>query len=542
MSSPQTVDYIIVGAGSSGCVVTNRLSADPSTSVLLVEAGGPDTNPNIHDPAKLLTLWGSEVDWKYTTAPQPGLAGRSLMISRGKVLGGCSAIYAMLHVRGNPRDYDYWNYLGNEGWSYADVLPLLKKSEDFAGGASEYHGIGGPLSVRPCPSPTPVAQAFPHAAVELGFDGPDWDYNGARQEDGGFIYQVNVTRDGKRCSTAVGFLRPVLERPNLKVETGACVQRLLLEGTRCIGVEYRRDGTVQQVRAAREVILCAGTFDSPRLLMLSGIGPAEHLREMGVPVRVALPGVGQNLQDHLLLPVMYRSKRAMPEATFIAEAGLFVRTRGGLPSAAPDLQYHFCGGIQAFIPPQYPVSGPTFFFVPILAKPESVGTVRLRSANPDDPAVLDPNYLSCDADVRVFLHGIRLARELAATPTLSEFNAGEAAPGLAKSEAELVRDIRARASTVWHPVGTCKMGHDAQAVVDPQLRVHGVTGLRVADASIMPRITSGNTNAPCVLIGEKVAEMILRPERASAPTRSTTCPSPCTQGVSHESAGAAYAS
>jgi choline dehydrogenase len=507
MNFEQTFDYIVIGAGSSGCVVVNRLSADGNLRVLLLEAGGPDNNPDIHAPEGLLKLWGSDIDWKYFTEEQPYMNGRKIMISRGKVLGGCSSIYAMIHIRGNRRDFDQWNALGNEGWSYDDVLPYFKKSEDHEGGASEYHGAGGPLSVRSSPSPTPVAVAFGKAAAELGYGGPDWDHNGAQQEDGGGLYQFNITKDGQRCSTAVAYLKPILDRPNLTITTFAQATRLLIEGQRVVGVEYIQNGQTVQVGVTREVVLSAGAFDSPKLLMLSGIGAADQLKAQGIPVVADLPGVGQNLQDHLLLPVMYRSKQELPPPTFIAEAGMFVRTRPGLSAASPDLQYHFSAGISAFVPPE--VQSPTFFFVPILVKPQSRGYVGLRSADPLAPPVIQPNYYQSDVDLQVHLRGIRLARELAATKAFAEFNDGEIAPGLNATEAELRDFIRNHASTVWHPVGTCKMGHDALAVVDPQLRVHGVDGLRVADASIMPTIVAGNTNAACVMIGEKAADMIL---------------------------------
>lgn len=288
------VDYVVVGAGSSGCVVTHRLVlGDPDATTLLLEAGGPDDHPDIHDPRSVLKLWGSDLDWKYTTEPQGGLNGRQLMISRGKVLGGCSSIYAMLYVRGNRQDFDHWNYLGNQGWSYAQVLPLFKKSESFLPGASDYHGGEGPLSVTPIPDPSPVAVAFTQAVTELGYGGPDWDFNGPQQEEGGGLYQVTITPAGQRASTAVAFLKPVLSQPNLQVQTHAQVTRILLEGSRAVGVEYLKDGRLTHVRAHREVILCAGAFDSPRLLMLSGLGPAAELGKFGIPVVVDLPGVGQ---------------------------------------------------------------------------------------------------------------------------------------------------------------------------------------------------------------------------------------------------------
>lgn len=508
MSVEKAFDYIVIGAGSAGCVVANRLSTNPSTTVLLLEAGGPDTKPEIHNPATLLKLWGSEVDWKYITEAEPYLNGRKVPIARGKVLGGSSAINAMIYVRGNRRDYDHWNFLGNEGWSYDEVLPYFKKSEDYSGGASEFHGVGGPLSAVDYPNPTPVVQAFVNAAVELGYGGPNWDFNGAQQEDGAGLYQLNIQKDGQRCSTAVAFLTPILDRPNLTVQTFAQTTRLLIEGGRVIGVEYVKDGQPQKVKAEREVILSAGAFDSPKLLMLSGIGPAEHLKAHGISVAVDLPGVGQNLQDHLLLPVVYKSKQELPIPVFIAEAGLFTRTRSGMNAASPDLQFHFSAGIPAFVPPGYPVDGPSFFFVPILVQPQSRGSISLRSSNPLDPPVIRANYLESEADMQVHLKGIELSRELVHTHAFDEFRSEEAAPRAHKTAEELRDYIRTYCSTIWHCAGTCKMGHDRMAVVDPQLRIHGVEGVRVADASIMPTIVSGNTNAACIMIGEKVADMI----------------------------------
>lgn len=504
-------DVIVVGAGSAGCVVAHRLVTETDARVLLVEAGGPDTRPEIHDElvSSTLSLWGpGELDWGYQTEPQDALQGRTVPVARGKVWGGSSSINAMVHVRGNHRDYDHWAELGNPGWGYQDVLPYFKRSEDFEGGESTYRGAGGPLSVIYHADPTPVSELLFPATAEIGLRdrGAKFDYNAEHQEDSPFYYQTTKTRQHRRASTAVAYLYAIQQQPNLTLLSNARVTRLLVEGGRVAGIEYRRDGRTLQARADREVVVCGGAYESPKLLMLSGFGPAQTLRQHDIPVVVDLPGVGQNLQDHMILGVCYLSQQEHPwPPTLIAETGFFTRTRSGEPS--PDLQLKF-GGLK-FVSPPYDREGPGFTFAPVIIQPKSVGHLTLRSNSPRDLAILQPNYLRDQADVESFLAGIRLARALAASSALADFVKVEIAPGPeVTSDADLVDFIRANAGTLWHPVGTCAMGTDGAAVVDAELRVRGVAGLRVADASVMPRIVAGNTNAACIMIGERAADLV----------------------------------
>jgi choline dehydrogenase len=512
MNFEHNFDYIIIGAGAAGCVIAYRLIKNLDCRVLLVEAGDRDNNPAIHktDMQSMISLWGSTVDWNYVTEPQSGLGDRTIPISQGRVVGGGTSINAMMYVRGNRRDYDRWQSLGNEGWGYQDLLPYFQKSEDYEGGASAYRGAGGLLHVINYRNPAPVSQAFIAAAMELGYDGDSWDCNGEQQENGAFFYQSTRTGDNQRCSTSVAFLNPILGHPNLTVATNARATKLVVANERVIGLEYLQNGQIHRVGSEAEVIVCCGAFASPKLLMISGIGSAKHLQEHDIPVVADLPGVGQNLQDHVLFGVGYRCQTAQPVPNLLAEAGLFTYSSSDIDRQlnAPDLQFFF-GPVQ-FLAAQYQVDGPGFTFAPILVQPESRGTVTLRSNNPEDLATIQPNYLASAKDIEVLVRGIELSRELVQTRAFDKFRGDELAPGVnLTSKSDLSAYARQVASTVWHPVGTCKMGHDRDAVVNSQLQVRGVAGLRVADASIMPTITSGNTNAPTIAIAEKAADLII---------------------------------
>ena len=531
----QTFDYLVVGAGSAGCALAYRLSEH--ARVLLLERGGPDSQPHIHDPAGILqaVFVDQAISHPYMTEPERRLSGRPIPIHRGIVRGGCSSINGMVYVRGNRRDYDRWAELGNTGWSYDEVLPCFRRSERSAEGASEYHGTAGPLDVRPVPNPSPVAQAFVEAAAalpEFRESHPDFDFNGRRQQNGAGFYRLNLTPDGRRASAAVAFLDAAGSPSTLEIRTNARATGLVIERGRAVGVRCRIDGQVQVFRAEREVILSAGAFESPRLLQLSGIGPAADLQAHGISPVVDLPGVGQNLHDHVMLLTYWPARKPTGASIFIAEAGLFVHSRDRSPEAPPDLQYHFLAGMVGLAAD--PRTEPNFLFCPAVCAPRSRGEVRLRSANPDDGLVIRVNYLERGDDLEVLLRGIELAYELAATAPLSGFRsdqppfaavvrggAGVRAPLPRNDAAELRRIVAEAAQTVWHPVGTCRMGpaSDRSAVVDPALRVHGVEGLRVADASVMPEIPRGNTNAPCIMVGERAADLIHGAAAAGLSTR-----------------------
>ena len=519
----KTYDYIIVGAGSAGCVLAARLTEDSQTRVLLLEAGGPDNAPEIHIPAAFSKLFKTAVDWNYSTELEAHLHNRRLYWPRGKVLGGSSSINAMIYIRGNPADYDRWRDLDNPGWGFADVLPYFKKSEDQERGASEFHGVGGPVHVADPRCVNPLTRAFLAAANEIGI-ASNPDFNGATQEGAG-LYQL-TQKNARRCSAVDGYLRPALGRPNLTVITAAHVTRLVIENGRTIGVAFLRDGVLELANANADVILAAGTINSPQLLMLSGVGPADELRRLGIEVTQDLSGVGQNLQDHPMVSVGYLCTRKIsldgaetlanllryfifkngPLTSNVAEAGLFLRTRDGLET--PDLQL-------LFGPAYYRGHGLVrrkehcFGFGPTLIAPESRGSISLRSTNPLHAPAIRANYLSADADLRTMIQGVRLARRLAHAKAFDLFRGEELHPGArAKTDDDIAEFLRNELETLYHPVGTCKMGNDSLAVVDARLRVHGIDRLRVVDASIMPRVPAGNTNAPVIMIAEKAAEMI----------------------------------
>jgi choline dehydrogenase len=511
------VDYVVIGAGSAGCAIAARLSEDADARVVVLEAGGPDTLEAIHQPPMWPTLWGTEVDWAYETTPQEANGGLVHQWPRGKVLGGSSSLNGMVYLRGNPADFDDWAYHGCKGWDYEAVLPFFRRMEDVPDGDPHYRGRGGPNTPRPARDPNPICAAFVEAAREKGHPVTD-DHNGAQFEGAG--YHDLIITDGRRQSAADAYLHPVAARPNLEVVTDAHALGLLFEGDRCAGVRYARDGDVQDLRVAGEVVVCAGAVESPALLLRSGIGPAAELRALGIDAVADVPGVGRNLHDHLLMGVIWEpahptTQPVPPPAYNLAESSMLTRSDPAL--RVPDLHF-MCIHVPYHLP-VFSVPEGSWTIAVGLVRPASRGTLRLRSADPADTPLIDPAYLREEADVVAMVRGVEIVRDLVTASAFDDWRGAEALPGAGVRGTAALRDfVRSAAGSYFHPVGTCKMGVGPDAVVDPELRVRGIDGLRVADASVMPDVVSVNTNAATMMIGEKAADLLraARPAAAAA--------------------------
>jgi choline dehydrogenase len=527
-------DYVIVGAGSAGCVLANRLSADGKHSVLLLEAGPKDSNIWIHVPLGYGRLFkDKDVNWMYQTEPEPGLDGRRVFQPRGKVLGGSSSINGLLYVRGQHEDYDRWRQHGNSGWGFDDVLPYFKKAEDQQRGASEFHGAGGPLPVSDWRHHDPLSEAFVKAAAETGIP-VNPDFNGASQEGAGFFQ--TTTRGGRRASTAVAYLRPALRQGNLRVETSALAQRILFEGQRAVAIEYKQAGTLRTARARKEILISSGAYNSPQLLQLSGVGPGELLQKHGIDVVLDAAGVGHDLQDHmqvrmvmrcakpitlndvvnspvrkLLAGAQYAAFRKGPLTIAAGTSGAFFKTSPRL--ATPDIQVHFLPfSTDRMGEKLHPFSGFTASVCQL--RPESRGSLRIASADPAAPPEIRINYLATKVDRTTNVEGLKILRRILHAPALGPYVTEEVDPGAKVSSDEaLLNYCRQRGTTIYHPTSTCRMGNDPLAVVDQRLRVRGIDGLRVVDGSVMPDLVSGNTNAAIIMIAEKASEMILQDAR-----------------------------